>query len=266
MIRVAIYDDEALVREGFRLILEAQPDIEVIGEAANGREAIEQVALRKPDVVLMDIRMPGMDGIQATLCILARDSPPQILILTTFDLDEYVYRALSAGASGFLLKNAPPGELAAAVRTVARGEALLAPQVVGRLVERFVSQPAPTDGVPAELSELTERELEMLRLIARGRSNAEIAAELVVSEATVKTHVNRIFGKLGLRERAQAVVLAYESGLVRPGERPASAKIHGEHHESISALCVRRRFCAQRNRGATAATVRRSRKCASACR
>ncbi len=224
MTKVVICDDEALVREGFRLILEAQPDIEVVGEAANGREAVEQVALRKPDVVLMDIRMPGMDGIEATRRILARERAPQILILTTFDLDEYVYRALSAGASGFLLKNAPPAELADAVRTVARGEALLAPEVVGRLVERFVQQPPPSEGPPAELSELTARELEVLRLIARGRSNAEIADELVLSGATVKTHVNRIFGKLGLRERAQAVVLAYETGLVRPGERSASSE------------------------------------------
>jgi DNA-binding NarL/FixJ family response regulator len=224
VIKVVICDDEALVREGFRLILEAQPDIEVVAEAANGREAVEQVALRKPDVVLMDIRMPGMDGIESTRRILAREPAPQVLILTTFDLDEYVYRALSAGASGFLLKNAPPGELAGAVRTVARGEALLAPEVVGRLVERFVSQPLPTEGAPAELSELTEREAEVLRLIAQGRSNAEIADELVLSGATVKTHVNRIFGKLGLRERAQAVVLAYETGLVSPGECSASSE------------------------------------------
>jgi DNA-binding NarL/FixJ family response regulator len=224
VIKVVICDDEALVREGFRLILEAQADIEVVGEAANGREAVEQVALRKPDVVLMDIRMPGMDGIEATRRILAREPAPQVLILTTFDLDEYVYRALSAGASGFLLKNAPPGELADAVRTVARGEALLAPEVVRRLVERFVTQPPPTEGPPAELAELTERELEVLRLIARGRSNAEIADELVLSGATVKTHINRIFGKLGLRERAQAVVLAYETGLVSPGERSASSE------------------------------------------
>ena len=218
MITVLICDDEALVREGFRLILGAQSEIEVVGEAANGRDAIEQVALRKPDVVLMDIRMPGLDGIEATRRILAREWAPQIVILTTFDLDEYVYKALSAGASGFLLKNAPPAELADAVRTVARGEALLAPEIVRRLVERFVSQPPPIEGAPAELSELTERELEVLRLIAQGRSNTAIAEELVLSGATVKTHVNRIFGKLGLRERAQAVVLAYESGLVRPGE------------------------------------------------
>lgn len=218
MITVLICDDEALVRSGFRLILEAQPDIKVVGDAANGREAIEQVALRKPDAVLMDIRMPGMDGIEATRRILARDDAPQVLILTTFDLDEYVYRALSVGASGFLLKNAPPAQLADAVRTVARGEALLAPEVIRRLVERFVRHPPPTHGPPAELSELTERELEVLRLIARGRSNAEIAEELVLSPATVKTHINRIFGKLDLRERAQAVVLAYESGLVNPGQ------------------------------------------------
>jgi DNA-binding NarL/FixJ family response regulator len=224
---VVICDDEELVREGFRLILQAQPDIEVVGEAANGRGAIEQVALRRPDVVLMDIRMPGIDGIEATRRLLARQEAPQVLILTTFDLDEYVYRALSAGASGFLLKNAPPAELADAVRTVARGDALLAPEVVRRLVERFVSQPPPTEGAPAELSTLTERELEVLRLIAQGCSNSEIADELVLSGATVKTHINRIFGKLGLRERAQAVVLAYESGLVRPGERSVSPGSQG---------------------------------------
>jgi DNA-binding NarL/FixJ family response regulator len=216
MIRVLIADDQALVRGGFRMILDAQDDIEVVAEAENGREAIEQARLRKPDVVLMDVRMPGMDGIEAARRLLgAGPADVSVLILTTFDLDEYVYEAMKAGASGFLLKNTPPGELAAAVRTVAAGDALLAPSVTRRLIEAFVKRPPP--GEPSELTELTEREREVMSLIARGLSNAEIAERLVLSEATVRTHVNRILSKLSLRDRTQAAVLAYETGLVRPG-------------------------------------------------
>jgi DNA-binding NarL/FixJ family response regulator len=217
MISVLIADDQALVRGGFRMILEHEADIEVVGEAATGREAVEQARLRKPDVVLMDVRMPGMNGIDATRELLGKAGAPRVLMLTTFDLDEYVYEAMRAGASGFMLKNAPPEELATAVRTIAAGDALLAPTITRRLIEQYVSRPRfGADGSDVA-RELSERELEVLRQIARGLSNAEIAGELFLSEATVKTHVNRILTKLDLRDRVQAVVLAYETGLVRPG-------------------------------------------------
>jgi DNA-binding NarL/FixJ family response regulator len=210
-------DDQALVRGGFRMILDAQDDIAVVGEAGDGAEAVARVRELSPDVVLMDVRMPMLDGIAATKQIVAEGLPSRVLVLTTFDQDEIVYEAMKAGASGFLLKSAPPVRLVDGVRTVAEGDALLAPSVTRRLVEDFVSRPPPGQSVPPELDDLTDREQEVLRLIARGLSNGEIAAELVVSEATVKTHVNRVFGKLRLRDRVQAVVLAYESGLVAPG-------------------------------------------------
>ncbi|HEX2240680.1 MAG TPA: response regulator transcription factor [Actinomycetota bacterium] len=218
MIRVLIADDEALVRGGFRMILEAQDDIEVVAEATDGTEAFELTRELSPDVVLMDVRMPGMNGLEATRRVVADTGGegPRVLILTTFDLDEYVYEAMKAGASGFLLKSAPPGELAGAVRAVAGGDTLLAPEITKRLIEEFVGKSQP--GERASLAGLlTDREREVLRMMARGLSNAEIAKALVVSEATVKTHVNRILGKLGLRDRVQAVVLAYESGFVTPG-------------------------------------------------
>ena len=221
MIRVLIADDQALVRGGFRLILEAQQDIEVVGEADDGREALAKVHEFEPDVVLMDIRMPELDGLEATRRLVTGGPPPRVLILTTFDLDEYVYEAMKAGASGFLLKDVRPEQLAEAVRVVARGEALLAPAITRRLVEEFVRRPPPGSGAPISLSELTERELEVLRLVASGLSNAEIAASLFVSEATVKTHITHILTKLRLRDRVQAVVLAYESGLIQPGASPA---------------------------------------------
>ncbi len=216
MIRVLLADDQGLVRAGFRMILRAEPDIEVVGEAADGREAVEQARELKPDVVLMDIRMPGMDGIEATRRVTALDPPARVLVLTTFDLDEYVYESLRAGASAFLLKDAPEQQLVAAVRVVADGGSLFSPSVTRRLIEQF-APPAPP--ASTELAELTAREREVLRLIARGRSNAEIASELVVSEHTAKTHVASILQKLELRNRTQVVVLAYESGLVRPGDR-----------------------------------------------
>jgi DNA-binding NarL/FixJ family response regulator len=216
-ITILVVDDEALLRGAFRTMLETEDDLEVIGEAAEGREAIEQARLRKPEVVLMDVRMPGMDGIEATRRLLEQGSASRVLILTTFDLDEYVYEAMRAGASGFMLKNSPPDQLAAAIRTVAAGEALLAPTVTRRLIEEFVRRPRVGAGEESELSDLTERELEVLKLIARGLSNAEIAGQLMVSEATVRTHVNRILSKLGVRDRTQAAVRAYESGLVQPG-------------------------------------------------
>jgi DNA-binding NarL/FixJ family response regulator len=218
VIRVLIADDQALVRAGFRAILEGQPDIDVVGEASDGDEAVTSARDLQPDVVLMDVRMPGVDGIAATKRLLAVPDAPRVLMLTTFDLDEYLYDAMKAGASGFLLKDAPRDQLIGAVRTVATGDALLAPALVRRLVEDFVSRPPPGSRAPAELDGLTEREVDVLTLIARGLSNAEIASTLVVSEATVRTHVTHILSKLDLRDRVQAVVVAYESGLVRPGE------------------------------------------------
>jgi DNA-binding NarL/FixJ family response regulator len=216
MIRVLIADDQELVRTGFRVILNAEPDLEVVGEASDGRETIEAVSSLSPEVVLMDIRMPNLDGIEATRRIVKGDRSPRVLILTTFDLDEYVYEALRAGASGFLLKDAGADELLHAVRVVAAGEALLSPSITRRLIEDYARRPPAREQPPA-LAELTARELEVLRLIARGLSNGDIARELFVGDATVKTHVARIFAKLDLHDRAQAVVLAYESGLVQPG-------------------------------------------------
>jgi DNA-binding NarL/FixJ family response regulator len=217
VIRVLIADDQTLVRAGFRAILETQDDLDVVGEAEDGGQAVDLARELRPDVVLMDVRMPGLDGIEATRRLLRDDGAPRVLMLTTFDLDEYVYEAMKAGASGFLLKDAPRDQLIGAVRTVASGDALLAPALVRRLVEDFVRRPPPGAGPPAELEELTEREVEVLTLIARGLANAEIAARLFVSDATVRTHVSHIFAKLELRDRVQAVVLAYETGLVQPG-------------------------------------------------
>jgi DNA-binding NarL/FixJ family response regulator len=219
VIRVLVADDQTLVRAGFRAILEVQDDLEVVGEAEDGDEAVALARELRPDVVLMDIRMPSVDGIEATRRLLRDGDAPRILMLTTFDLDEYVYEAMKAGASGFLLKDAPRDQLVGAVRTVAAGDALLAPALVRRLIEDFVRRPAPgAPRPPPELDDLTEREREVLTLIARGLANAEIAARLFVSEATVRTHVTHILAKLGLRDRVQAVVLAYETGLVQPGE------------------------------------------------
>jgi DNA-binding NarL/FixJ family response regulator/class 3 adenylate cyclase len=219
-VRVLIVDDQALVRTGFKMILEAEPDLEVVGEAADGLEAIVQARALAPDVVLMDVRMPEVDGIEATRRLLAEDgSTAKVVTLTTFDMDEYVYEALRAGASGFLLKDVPPEQLVAGIRAVASGDALLAPSVTRRVIEEFVKRPPDSVRTPPErLGELTARELEVLKLIARGLSNAEIAKELYVSETTVKTHVAHCLMKLELRDRVQAVVLAYESGLVQPGE------------------------------------------------
>ena len=217
MIRVLVADDQALVRGGFRSILETQPDIDVVGEAEDGRDAVRQAATSAPDVVLMDIRMPRLDGIAATSAILAATRPPKVLILTTFDLDDYVYQALRAGASGFLLKSAPPRELADAIRTVAAGDALLAPEITRRLIEDYVTRPRPVSRPDVGFDRLTPRESEVMMLNARGLSNAEIAARLYLSEPTVKTHVTRVLAKLGVRDRVHAVVLAYESGLVQPG-------------------------------------------------
>jgi DNA-binding NarL/FixJ family response regulator len=214
---VLLADDQALVRGGFRLILDAQEDIDVMGEADDGHAAVEQARELRPDVVLMDVRMPVLDGIAATRTIMRERLARSVLVLTTFDEDRVVYDALKAGASGFLLKTAPPAQLVDAVRTVAAGEALLAPTITRRLVEDFVRRPPPGEVAPERLQALTEREREVLALIAAGRSNPEIAAELFLSGATVKTHVNRILSKLDLRDRVQAVVLAYECGLVRPG-------------------------------------------------
>jgi DNA-binding NarL/FixJ family response regulator len=217
---VLIVDDQALVRAGFRMILEAEQDIEVVGEAADGREAVEKARRLRPDVVLMDVRMPDVDGIEATRRLLGDfGSDAKVVMLTTFDMDEYVYDALRAGASGFLLKDVPPEQLVAGIQAVASGDALLAPSVTRRVIEEFVRRPpASVRTLPPRLGELTARELEVLKLIARGLSNAEIATELFVGETTVKTHVAHVLMKLDLRDRVQAVVLAYESGLIEPGE------------------------------------------------
>jgi DNA-binding NarL/FixJ family response regulator len=218
MIRVVVADDQALVRGGFRLILQTQPDIEVVGEAADGREAVASAQELRPDVILMDIRMPGMDGLEATRRLMTTRNPPRVLILTTFDLDEYVYDALRVGASGFLLKDVRPEQLADAVRAVATGDTLLAPAITRRLVEQYLRRPPPGSRTPTGLAALTDRELDVLRLVARGRSNQQIAGTLFLGESTVKTHLTHLFAKLGLRDRAQAVVLAYESGLIQPGD------------------------------------------------
>jgi DNA-binding NarL/FixJ family response regulator len=218
-IRVAVVDDQALMRDGFTMILEAQDDIEVVGDAANGRAGVELCRRARPDVVLMDVRMPEMDGIEATRLVCADpENRTKVLVLTTFDLDEYVFAAMRAGASGFLLKDTPARELVGAVRVIAAGDALLSPSVTRRLIEAFARQPEPeaaTAGLPAGL---TEREREALELLASGLSNREIAAEMYVGEATAKTHVSRLLTKLGVRDRVQAVVLAYEAGIVRPGD------------------------------------------------
>ena len=220
-IRLVLADDQGLLRKGFRMILEAEADLEIVGEAADGHDAVRLVDLYAPDVVLMDVRMPVMDGIEATRHVVGSGSLTKVLILTTFDLDEYAFSALRAGASGFLLKDVPPAELIAAIRTVARGDAVVSPRITKRLLEEYAHQlpdlgaPAPDASHPA-LSELTERELEVLLAVADGLSNAEIAGRLFVSEATVKSHVGRLLAKLGLRDRVQAVVFAFQIGLVRP--------------------------------------------------
>jgi DNA-binding NarL/FixJ family response regulator len=216
--RVLIVDDQELMRTGFRMILEAA-GIAVVGEAADGRDAVKRARELRPDVVLMDVRMPGMDGIEATRAITGEEDAPKVIILTMFDLDDYVYGALRAGASGFLLKDAPKEELIRAIGVVATGDALLAPGVTRRLIAEFAQRPQQTLGRPDAVATLTQRELDVFRLVAQGRSNSEIAADLVVSDATVKTHVAHILTKLGLRDRVQAVVLAYEQGVVKPGER-----------------------------------------------
>lgn len=227
MIQIVLADDQQLVRSGFHMILRADPGLEVVGEAGDGVEAVSLARELRPDVVLMDVRMPRVDGIEATRQICAAAEPPRVLVLTTFDLDEYVFAALRAGASGFLLKDAPEEHLLAAIRIVAGGGSLFAPSVSRRLIERFAALHGSTE-TPPNLDALTAREVEVLRLLARGRSNAEIAAELVVSEHTVKTHVAHVLGKLGLRDRIQAVILAYECGLVRPdrGTDPGTGPLH----------------------------------------
>jgi DNA-binding NarL/FixJ family response regulator len=219
VIRVLVADDQTLVRAGFRVLVESAPDLEVVGEAGDGVEAVELARRELPDVVLMDIRMPVMDGLEATRRTVALDRAEgiRVLVLTTFDLDEYVYEALRAGASGFLLKDTPPADLLAAIRVVAAGDALLAPSVTRRLIAEFARRPEPSAVTPAALAALTDREREVLALVARGLSNAEIAELLVVSGATAKTHVSRVLAKLGARDRAQLVMLAYETGLVTPG-------------------------------------------------
>jgi DNA-binding NarL/FixJ family response regulator len=219
MIRVVIADDQAVVRGGLRMILESEDGVEVAGEAGDGREALELVRRLDPDVVLMDIRMPGMDGIEATRRLVTSGGRARVLVLTTYDMDENVYDALKAGAAGFLLKTDSPARLIEAVHVVARGEALLAPAITRRLVDRFVTGLRPNTPAPPELAELTSREIEVLELVAAGLSNAEIAARLFVSDGTVKTHVAHILTKLGLRDRVQVVVFAYERGIVEPGVR-----------------------------------------------
>jgi DNA-binding NarL/FixJ family response regulator len=222
MTSVLLVDDQELVRTGFRLILDLEPGIDVVGEAANGAEGVRLAAELHPDVILMDVRMPVLDGIRATERIVAGGSASRVLILTTFDLDEFVYDALRVGASGFLLKDAPREQLVAAVHVVDGGESLLAPPITRRLIERFIAQPAPGK-LPDAVTSLSERERDVLGLLARGSSNAEIARELFVSDATVKTHVARLLAKLGVRDRMQAVILAYESGFIRPGEKPSTS-------------------------------------------
>jgi DNA-binding NarL/FixJ family response regulator len=221
MTTVLLVDDQQLVRTGFRLILDLEADMTVVGEASDGQECLRLVAETQPDVVLMDVRMPVLDGIEATRRLSEAGSASRVLMLTTFDLDEYVYDAMRAGASGFLLKDAPREQLVSAVRVVARGEAMLAPSVTRRLIEQFVRMPSPSDGVPEVMRELSSREREVLALLVRGLSNAEIASRMILGEATVKTHVARLLAKLGVRDRMQAVILAYESGFIRPGEPSA---------------------------------------------
>lgn len=216
-IRVVLVDDQSMIRTGLRMVLAAEPDIEVVGEAADGAEGVAVVTRLEPDVVLLDVRMPGMDGLEAARRLLAAQLPTRVVVLTTFDEDEYVAAALRAGVSGFLLKVAPPEDLVAAVRTVASGQGLLDPAVTLRVIESFAAAPAVDAAAARRLSELTERETDVLSLVAAGLSNAEIAARLYLGEATVKTHVSRLLLKLGLRDRVQAVAFAYESGLVRPG-------------------------------------------------
>jgi DNA-binding NarL/FixJ family response regulator len=215
-VRVLICDDQALVRSGFRMILEARPDLEVVGEAEDGLEAVELAARVDPDVILMDVRMPHLDGVEATRRVVRSGSRARVIVLTTYDLDEYVYDAIRAGASGFLLKDVQPAQLVDAIRVVAAGDALLSPSITRRLLDRFARSLPEPEPPPASLENLTDRELEVLRLLAGGLSNAELAAHLFVSEATVKTHVSNLLHKLGLRDRVQAVILAYEAGLVRP--------------------------------------------------
>jgi DNA-binding NarL/FixJ family response regulator len=217
--RLLVADDQALLRHGFRMILETEADLEVVGEAADGEQAVLLVSELRPDIVLMDVRMPGVDGIEATRRITAAGDAPRVIMLTTFDMDEYVYDALQAGAAGFLLKDVPPEQLVAGIREVMSGDALLSPVIVRRMIETYLDRP-PAGRQAAALSVLTPRERQILGLLGRGRSNAEIATELVVSETTVKTHVGRVLMKLGLRDRVQAVIYAYEQGVVTAGSRP----------------------------------------------
>jgi DNA-binding NarL/FixJ family response regulator len=225
-IRVLLCDDQALVRSGFRMILEARPDLEVVGEAEDGLQVLDLAGSTAPDVILMDVRMPNLDGVEATRRLSAAGSDARVIVLTTYDLDEYVYDAIRAGASGFLLKDVQPTQLVDAIRVVAAGDALLSPSVTRRLLDRFArSMPDPSQPTPASLASLTEREVEVLRLLANGLSNAELAERLFVSEATVKTHVSNLLRKLGVRDRVQAVILAYEAGLVQPStHRPRSSR------------------------------------------
>jgi DNA-binding NarL/FixJ family response regulator len=216
-IRVLLCDDQALVRSGFRMILEARPDLEVVGEAEDGLQAVQLAVRSEPDVILMDVRMPNIDGVEATRRIVAAGSGARVIVLTTYDLDEYVYDAIRAGASAFLLKDVRPAQLVEAIRIVAAGDALLAPSVTRRLLDRFARSLPGREPAPGALSSLTEREVEVLRLLASGLSNAELAEHLFVSEATVKSHISSILRKLGVRDRVQAVILAYEAGLVLPG-------------------------------------------------
>ena len=232
-ISVLIVDDQELVRAGFRMILDAQPDIDVIGEAADGDEAVRLAQRHLPEVVLMDIRMPGLDGIAATRILAGPDAPRpmRVVILTTYNLDEYVFDALAAGASGFLLKDVRPEDLADGIRLVAAGDALLAPSVTRRLIAEFAHQDRPNRRDPSSLGALTPRELEILELIARGKTNSEIAASLYLSENTVKTHVTHVLDKLGLRDRVQAVIHAYETGVIQPGRNPQSRSERKDRHE-----------------------------------